>query len=117
MTSVQAGGNIGPWSGAGAISGCHLLGSKWSAEAEGCPHLPGPIGDQEETGRPPTKELGTGRQVMAQAGLPWENPVKFKERLMSPAGEDWGWVGCRRLGHFTDPQILSTCEQWALLAP
>ena len=82
MTSVQAGGNIGPWSGAGAISGCHLLGSKWSAEAEGCPHLPGPIGDQEETGRPPTKELGTGRQVMAQAGLPWENPVKFKERLI-----------------------------------
>lgn len=54
---------------------------------------------------------------MAQAGLPWENPVKFKERLMSPAGEGWGWVGCRRLGHFTDPQILSTCEQWALLAP
>ena len=24
---------------------------------------------------------------MAQAGLLWENPVKFKERFMSPAGK------------------------------
>ena len=85
-----AGGDISPWARAGAISGCYPFVSKWSAEAEGCPHLPGPTGDQEETGRPPTKELGTGRQMMAQAGLPGENSVKFKERLMSHAGEVGG---------------------------
>lgn len=61
--------------------------SKWSAK--GCPHLPVPTGDQEEQEGHPQRSWVLG-DSMAQAGLPWENPVKFKKRLMSPAGEEGG---------------------------
>lgn len=115
MTSVQAGGKH--WS----------LGQSWSNLRVPPPLFPNGQPRALSTSRHPV-EIRRNRKATHKGAGCWETgdgsgkpalgkPCEVQGETHVPFREGGGREACWRLRQFTDPQILSTCEQWAFLAP